>query len=63
MNIKEIIVNQSHPTNESWDDVVAYGKNVATGVGNLATRAGKAAIDPETYKQAGRDIAAGANLQ
>ena len=62
MNIKEIIVNQSHPTNESWDDVVAYGKNVATGVGNLATRAGKAAIDPETYKQAGRDIAAGAKF-
>jgi hypothetical protein len=62
MNIKEIIVNESRPTTEGWDDIVNYGKNIASGVSDLATRAGKAAIDPETYKQAGRDIAAGAKF-
>jgi len=65
MNIKEIIVSESksRPTTEGWgDDIVDYGKNVASAVGDVATRAGKAAIDPETYKQAGRDIAAGAKF-
>lgn len=63
MNIKEIIINESRPTTEGWgDDIVDFGKNVATNVGDLATRAGKAAINPETYKQAGRDIAAGAKF-
>lgn len=63
MNIKEIIINESRPTTEGWgDDIVDFGKNVATGAGNLATRVGKAAIDPETYKQVGNAIASGAKF-
>lgn len=41
MNIKEIIINESRPTTEGWgDDIVDYGKNVASGVGDFASRVG-----------------------
>jgi len=76
MNIKEIIVNEgrggSTDANQSssfmqdaGDFVSSVGtgvKDTVTGLGTLAKKGAEAAVDPQTYKDAGNAVASGAEF-